>query len=159
MDKSKKDKRGIMLEYNTISKIEECVYQLLKEYNTTANKNFKIPLKNNIGKKITNYLFLILYKLHIFVDEYSKTGMMSKAENYFKNYLTFSSRHTNDILYNRIKELLIEYFEPFFGENASSEEKKNEKVVVIDYPLINKEFCGNVVLYREGVPYHEFTQV
>ena len=130
MDKAKKKKKGIMLEYNTISKIAECVHQLLKEYNTTTNTKFKIPLKKKIGKNITNYLFLILYKLHIYVDEYSKTGMMNVSENYFKNYLTFSSRHTNDILYNRIKELLIEYFEPIFEENIS-EEKKNEKVVGI----------------------------
>jgi hypothetical protein len=35
----------------------------------------------------------------------------------------------------------------------------NEKVRVIEYPLENQEFCGNVVLYKDGEPYHEFTQV
>ena len=135
MDKAQKKKKGIMLEYNTISKIAECVYELLKEYNTT-NTKFKIPLKKKIGKSITNYLFLILYKLHIYVDEYSKTGMMNIPENYFKNYLTFSSRHTNDILYNRIKELLIDCFEPIFEEGNISEEKKNEKVVEIFLKII-----------------------
>jgi hypothetical protein len=35
----------------------------------------------------------------------------------------------------------------------------NEKVKVIEYPVVNQEFCGNVVLFKDGVPYHEFTQV
>lgn len=35
----------------------------------------------------------------------------------------------------------------------------NEKVCVIQHPVVNDEFCGNVVLYKDGVPYHEFTQV
>jgi hypothetical protein len=35
----------------------------------------------------------------------------------------------------------------------------SEKVHVIEHPLENQEFCGNVVLYRDGVPYHEFDQV
>jgi hypothetical protein len=35
----------------------------------------------------------------------------------------------------------------------------NEKVRIIEYPLENEEFCGNVVLYKDGMPYHEFTQV
>ena len=34
-----------------------------------------------------------------------------------------------------------------------------EKVKMIDYPLVNQEFCGNVVLYGNGVAYHEFVQV
>jgi hypothetical protein len=34
-----------------------------------------------------------------------------------------------------------------------------EKIRVIEYPLVNDEFCGNVVLYKDGESYHEFTQV
>ena len=34
-----------------------------------------------------------------------------------------------------------------------------EKVWVIEHPVVKDEFCGNVVLYRDGAPYHEFTQV
>ena len=34
-----------------------------------------------------------------------------------------------------------------------------EKIWVINYPLENQEFCGNVVLYKDGIPYHEFAQV
>jgi hypothetical protein len=34
-----------------------------------------------------------------------------------------------------------------------------EKVWVIEHPVVNDEFCGNVVLYKDGKPYHEFTQV
>ena len=35
----------------------------------------------------------------------------------------------------------------------------NEKVWVIEHPVVNDEFCGNVVLYKDGIPYHEFSQV
>ena len=35
----------------------------------------------------------------------------------------------------------------------------SEKVKVIGYPVVNQEFCGNVVLYRDSMAYHEFTQV
>ena len=34
-----------------------------------------------------------------------------------------------------------------------------EKIRMIDYPLVNQEFCGNVVLYGNHVAYHEFVQV
>lgn len=34
-----------------------------------------------------------------------------------------------------------------------------ETIKMIDYPLVNQEFCGNVVLYSNRVPYHEFVQV
>jgi hypothetical protein len=34
-----------------------------------------------------------------------------------------------------------------------------ETIKMIDYPLVNQEFCGNVVLYGNGVPFHEFVQV
>jgi hypothetical protein len=35
----------------------------------------------------------------------------------------------------------------------------SEKVWVIEHPVVNDEFCGNVVLYKDGTSYHEFTQV
>lgn len=35
----------------------------------------------------------------------------------------------------------------------------NEKVCVIEHPVENGEFCGNVVLYKDDAPYHEFTQM
>jgi len=34
-----------------------------------------------------------------------------------------------------------------------------ETIKMIDYPLVNQEFCGNVVLYENRFPYHQFTQV
>ena len=35
----------------------------------------------------------------------------------------------------------------------------NEKVCIIEHPVENGEFCGNVVLYKDDAPYHEFSQV
>jgi len=32
-----------------------------------------------------------------------------------------------------------------------------EHVQVIEYPIKNDEFCGNVVLFKDDQPYHEFT--
>jgi hypothetical protein len=34
-----------------------------------------------------------------------------------------------------------------------------ETIKIIEYPLVNQEFCGNVVLYANRVPYHEFVHV
>jgi hypothetical protein len=34
-----------------------------------------------------------------------------------------------------------------------------ETIKIIEYPLVNQEFCGNVVLYANKVPYHEFAHV
>ena len=34
-----------------------------------------------------------------------------------------------------------------------------ETIKMIDYPLANQEFCGNVVLYGNSVSFHEFVQV
>jgi hypothetical protein len=34
-----------------------------------------------------------------------------------------------------------------------------EKVCLIEYPVENDEFCGNVVLFQEGVPHHQFAHM
>lgn len=35
----------------------------------------------------------------------------------------------------------------------------SETIKMIEYPLVNEEFCGNVVLYENRIPYHQFIQV
>jgi hypothetical protein len=75
--------------------------------------------------------------------------------------LSSPDRYTMDtsILEHFVYPLVRDSFVVFSHMPSGVLNDPNEKVVVIEYPLINQEFCGNVVLYREGVPYHEFTQV
>lgn len=57
-----------------------------------------------------------------------------------------------------IYPLLRDSFLVFSHKESGVLDNPDEKVCVIQYPLENQEFCGNVVLYSDGAPYHEFSQ-
>ena len=63
-----------------------------------------IPGKSDNSKKAVCMLALILLKVFIYVNKFSNAKL--KDEDYFKDYLCFSVRHSNVVLYNRLKELV-----------------------------------------------------
>jgi hypothetical protein len=54
-------------------------------------------------------LFLFFYKLAKYIENHSK--ILFGEDDYLKDYLSFSSRHTNYTLYSRIKEILTTHYE------------------------------------------------
>lgn len=75
------------------SLVYECTSLLFPEQKT-----------NNIKKAIC-MLSLILFKVVVYVNRFSVVGAKEK-DYYFKDDLTFSVRHSNVTLYNRLKELV-----------------------------------------------------
>ena len=65
------------------------------------------------------------------------------------------TKFLEELVYPLVRDTLVIFSHVPNGVLGDS----TEKVRVIEYPVENDEFCGNVVLYRDGAPYHEFTQV
>jgi hypothetical protein len=93
-------------EYDDVINIEKLVDELIDEFNKTTKK--KISTQRGTGKILKFYLFLFFYKLAKYIEYHSK--ILYGEDDYLKDYLSFSSRHTNYTLYVRIKELLTTYY-------------------------------------------------
>ena len=76
-------------------------------------------------KKIKMYLFLIIYKIYIYLNDYIKNKQL------LKKWLVYVVRHDNATLYNKIIEIL--------KKNVGSEQEV-EKVIVclLDYNILNE---------------------
>ena len=99
--------KRLRIEYEDIINLELCVNALFDNYNK-REKGMTISLSKNIGKSIKMYLFMILYKIYNYATSFDKNSEIK--DNYLKNVLTFNSRHSNEIFYTRIKELLATHF-------------------------------------------------
>jgi hypothetical protein len=64
-----------------------------------------------------------------------------------------------DFLNTYVHPLIRSSFLVFSFKSDAILGDSTETIKIIDYPLVNQEFCGNVVLYSNRVPYHEFVQV
>lgn len=97
-------------EIDSVQNVKNCITELLKVYNRTAPRNKTIAQSSRFGKTVSGYLFLILYKLYMYINDYVPSLNRDIEENYFKNYLTFASRHYNIDLYTRLKTIIVEQF-------------------------------------------------
>lgn len=93
-------------ESNDVINTEQIVDELIEEFNKTTKK--KISTQRGTGKMLKFYLFLFFYKLARYIENHSK--ILYGEDDYLKDYLSFSSRHTNYTLYMRIKELMTQYY-------------------------------------------------
>jgi hypothetical protein len=87
------------------------IYKYFENISDIANNmlsGVSININDDIGKILHCYIFLILYKLNIFIinKEYIISG-----EDYLKDFLIFLSRHSNKSLYDRVKEIVIEKYD------------------------------------------------
>lgn len=103
--KGKSVANDMIYELNTILFVETHVDNLIKEHNENSKK--KIDLTTAIGNTLKLYLFLIFYKLNMFILNH--VSIFTK-EGYLKDFLTFSSRHSNGTLFERVKEILREHY-------------------------------------------------
>jgi hypothetical protein len=101
--------------------IENVVDQLIEKYNSLSNTPIS-PVNTTIFKTVKTYIFFIFYKLYFYIKNsseitYKKTIEESKEENeeeeednYLKDFLGFSSRHSNFTLYKKVKEMLEKHY-------------------------------------------------
>ena len=98
-----------------IERIENCIDMLLKNYNKSVTKEYKIIESRNkvLVKSIKNYIFMILFKLERYFDNYlldEKVIQKLKTAKYLKDTLFYNSRHTNYELYKSLKKTISLYF-------------------------------------------------
>lgn len=90
--------------FGIVEKIENCVNTLLENYNKTAGeKRAFVGYRANIVK---NYIFLILFKLYRYYNNYlTDETVIRNDENkkYLKDKLFINSRHSNAELYKYLK--------------------------------------------------------
>jgi hypothetical protein len=118
-----KDSIAVFENYNRLSQervnlvegIEKCVKNLFESYNKSVPKERRIRETNNINivKSMKNCIFMILFKLERYFNNYlqdEKVKNKSKNAKYLKDTLFFNSRHTNYELYKCLKRYISEYF-------------------------------------------------
>jgi hypothetical protein len=133
--KGKSTAKDMEDEYNLLVFLEECVDNLFKIHNETAA--IKIDKNTDMGKTLHLYLFLIFYKLNMFILNHA--GIFAK-ENYLKDFISFSSRHSNIVLFERIKEILKTHY----GLDGKDDDD-NTKI----YQFIHQPNALNYVYERE----------
>jgi len=98
---------------NIIIKLENCVNELLENYNQNAKK----PIKDYKAKVIKSYIFLILFKLYRYYNSYlidqknNKDKEHSGDIKYLKDKLFINSRHSNSELYKQLKIAIATYYD------------------------------------------------
>jgi hypothetical protein len=93
-------------EYDDVVTTEKMVDELIAEFNKVSKH--KISGEKGIGKTLKFYLFLFFYKVARYIENHSK--ILFGEDDYLKDYLSFSSRHTNYTLYARIKEIMGKHY-------------------------------------------------
>jgi hypothetical protein len=96
-----------------IERIETCVNKLVENYNKSVTKDRRIIENKNAVKSMKNCIFMMLFKLERYFDNYlqdEKVKNKAKNAKYLKDTLFFNSRHTNYELYKYLKQQLMEYF-------------------------------------------------
>jgi hypothetical protein len=88
---------------NDIDKVKDIINKLIINYNIRAR--YKIT-KDLTKASISNYLFLILYKLFSYYNYY----LQATKKNYLKSFLPFNCRHSNYELYIVLKKLLMKIY-------------------------------------------------
>lgn len=98
---------------------------------------FKQEKRENDGK-LKMYLFLILYKLYIYLNSYVEYKQ-THPDAMLKKFLSFAVRHSNYVLYLEIKRLLGDDFPQVFGEWIKAMNTKEVLKLMYDYSYPKKE--------------------
>jgi hypothetical protein len=106
-----KNPRNVKVMHNeleTFNDLYTTTMQLIMKYNTSHKHN--ISLHTRFGKSIRLYLFFILTKLYMFIVEYLPGKQNPKNTAYLKDYMTYLPRHSNYVMYMRMKQLMKTHF-------------------------------------------------
>lgn len=113
-------RQQILYEMRDLAAVRAWVDALMAGYNGggAPPQYPRFPANSLIGKTVHGYLFMILYKVHLYEADYRRWLERAKenqvdektiAGHYFKNYLTFASRHLNSVLYIKLKDTISEW--------------------------------------------------
>jgi hypothetical protein len=128
--KGKSTAKDLDYEYNVLVYLEECVDKLFQIHNETAA--IKIDKNTDRGKTLHLYLFLIFYKLNMFIIYHAS---IFAKEYYLKDFISFSSRHSNIVLFERIKEILKTHY----GLSGADDDDNAKIYQFINQPKVLKE--------------------
>ena len=130
-----------------LTNIELCVDALITEYNKNE-ENYKIISNTPIVlREIKNYIALILYKTHIYLNVYlQSTG----EEAYFKNSLYLNVRHSNYVLYSELKKCLIK----LFSDKLSGKNETEQNTIVVN--IIKKICIQEDILFKHFLKDQKF---
>ena len=104
---------------------------LINNYNNKFKK-YLLDTSNIETKKIKSYLFLILYKLFIYLNSYLDN--INTPGNMLKKHLSFAVRHNNYVLFLEIKKIINNIFFQN-NDNINSSTILNE---LLDYTILLK---------------------
>jgi hypothetical protein len=85
----------------------EATIDLIESYNVNAKR--KISLETRPGKCIQLYVFMIITKIFMFVRNYLP-NLKDDPSSYLKDYMSFLPRHSNYVMYMRIKQIMQSHF-------------------------------------------------
>jgi hypothetical protein len=103
---------------------------LINNYN---NKKYPLDPSNIVTKKIRTYLFLIIYKLFIYLNSYIND--INSPGNMLKKHLSFAVRHNNYALFLELKKIINN---AFFQNNNDN---LNASIILdqlLDYKILLK---------------------
>lgn len=128
-----------------IERIEKCIDMLLKNYNKSVKKEYKIIESRNkiLVKSMKNYIFMILFKLERYFDNYlldEKVIKKSKTAKYLKDTLFYNSRHTNYELYKSLKKTISLYF---VNSISDTEIISIIRKIIIQQPILEENWLDN----------------
>jgi hypothetical protein len=118
------------VEYNILHTIDEVTTSLFAAYSSNLNNNYLFTVQNDLLSKIKIYFKLIFYKIYCYLNYYLKNAETNKSY-LFKKDLTFTVRHYNYEMYERIKELMAEYFKDKFNSNNMNSSNIDDEIVKI----------------------------
>jgi len=127
-----------------INNLESCVEELFVSYNKNASSNevFSDNIEPELLKTIKSYIFLLLFKLYQYYNNYLQDPNVkakSVKAKYLKDTLFINSRHSNYDLYLQIKNSIRKCF-PQFNEI---------KIIEITNKLIVNEAILNIYLINQ----------
>lgn len=100
---------------------------LVDNYNNKF-PNFPLNKSDNLVKEIRTYLFLIIYKVFIYINSYIEN--INMEGNMLKKHLSFAVRHNNYVLFLELKKLIDSYI--------STSNNKNENININTSTIINE---------------------
>lgn len=146
-----RDKHKVFADYyeesknrlDIINKLELCVEELFENYNKDPihNKIFTDVNKPELIKTIKSYIFLLLFKLYQYFNNYlqdPKVKAKSVKAKYLKDTLFINSRHSNYALYLEIKRSVKKCF-PKINETKIIE--------IIRKLIINESVLNTYLVY------------
>ncbi len=142
-----KDNKNVKEIVTTINNYDEHLNYDIYSINVSLNivkllfKNYAVKYKkysfglDTYSKKIRMYIFLIIYKLFIYLNSYIELGTM------LKKHLSFAVRHDNYALFLEIKKHIRTLFATSFNgkeDNYIDDEIKNIITQLFDEKILNK---------------------